>query len=83
MLTCRVERCWCAELLFVELQFFDSNFVTQADNRAVTRVRTTGHVKVKLNVITRGKLSARTRNVLIAGLRWDACSFVSLHFEQG
>eukprot|EP00602_Paraphysomonas_sp_CaronLab_P010490 CAMPEP_0185026190 /NCGR_PEP_ID=MMETSP1103-20130426/10144_1 /TAXON_ID=36769 /ORGANISM="Paraphysomonas bandaiensis, Strain Caron Lab Isolate" /LENGTH=193 /DNA_ID=CAMNT_0027559685 /DNA_START=78 /DNA_END=659 /DNA_ORIENTATION=+ len=35
-------------------EFFDSKFVCQSDGREVTRVRTTGVVRLKLNVSTKG-----------------------------
>ena len=36
-------------------QFFDSKFVCQSDGREVTRVRSTGMVRLKLNIVTKGE----------------------------
>jgi hypothetical protein len=36
------------------MQFFDSKFVCQSDGREVTRVRSTGTVRLKLNIVTKG-----------------------------
>ena len=35
-------------------EFYDSKFVAQGENREVTRVESTGVVKVKFSVLTRG-----------------------------
>ena len=38
-------------------EFFDSKFVSQNEGREVTRVRSAGKVKVKLNIVTHGMAS--------------------------
>ena len=35
-------------------EFFDSKFVCQGDGREVTRVQSSGVVRLKLNVVTKG-----------------------------
>jgi len=35
-------------------EFYDSKFAAQPDNREITRVESTGVVKVKVSVLTRG-----------------------------
>jgi B9 domain-containing protein 1 len=35
-------------------EFYDSKFAAQANNREMTRVKSTGVVKVKFSVLTRG-----------------------------
>ena len=43
------------------VQFFYSKFVCQSDGREVTRVKTSGTVRLKLNISTKGKLLVEKR----------------------
>ncbi len=45
---------WGAWLFGNPIEFYDSKFVCQADGREVTRVRSTGVVKIKVTIATRG-----------------------------
>lgn len=45
---------WLSWLLGNQPEFFDSKFVCQGEGRDVTRVRATGRVRLKINVLTKG-----------------------------
>lgn len=45
---------WLSWLLGNQPEFFDSKFVSQGEGRDVTRVRSTGRVRLKINVLTKG-----------------------------
>lgn len=45
---------WWSWLFGTQVEFYDSKFVAQGENRDTTRVQTSGVVKVTINVVTKG-----------------------------
>ena len=64
-------------------EFYDTKFVCQGDGREVTRVISTGKVKVKLNVVTKGEcVESSYNNILNYFLRVHSPTEIIIGMES-